>query len=182
MSGPGGIQGWDMSPAGRCSLPLPTHSGVVLGCSPSTSPCSDGEHLLYCTARLCGHLLYKAMGVGGSERGCRGYQQAGGWQSSSIRNCSPSLGKRRAPEPDQQSWGRMDKQRDGQMVLLDSAQQTRSMQTPQNPISSISGESNGSILAHYKACVCWRNDENKHLRALKPFVVLLILSISSENR
>lgn len=53
---------------------------------------------------------------------------------------------------------------------------------PQNPISSVSRESNSSILAHYSACVCWRNDENKHLRALKAFVPLLILSISSKNR
>lgn len=53
---------------------------------------------------------------------------------------------------------------------------------PRNPISSVSRESNSSILAHYRACVWWRNDENKHLRALKPFVPLLILSISSQNR
>lgn len=76
---------------------------------------------------------------------------------------------------------RKDEQADGQMVLLDSAQHIWRMWTPQNPISCTSRESNGLILAHYRAYVCWRNDENKHLRALKPFVPLLILSISSEN-
>lgn len=128
------------------------------------------------------HLPYKAVGLGSTERGCRGYWKAGGVPEQQCWHSLHFLQGKEGDRAGPQSWGRMDRRTDRRAVLPDPAQQIWGMWTPEKPISSAPGATNGSILAYYTACMCWRNDENKHLSALKSFVPPLILSISSENR
>lgn len=112
MSQPAGAGGQDTSPAGKCGARF----GVVpidmsprrWGASPATQRWAVGP--FPCSELV--RLPYKAMGLGSTKWGCRGYPKLGGCQSSSFSTQSPSLGERRAMGPVLHSWVRTDGQTD----------------------------------------------------------------------
>jgi len=169
LGGAGAQPGAEISPSPHTAfrgdphgyVPVPTWSIAripALGAHPMLGTCPSPE------------------APGGHAEGTR---ELRGCQSSGVGTRSPSLGERRAMGPVRSAGGGW---MDRQTVLSDSTQQIWGTWTPAQPVSSASRGSNDSILAHYTACVRWRNDENEHFSALKPFVPLLILSISSANR